>query len=137
MEPTEVVRANELSDRLDVAAGSRTVQFWMHVVVLLQSIGVGGKYYFSPIETESDIYGFLFFDHGWPEDVAQWIDDGGAVGCVVAGCVLVASAWVTASQVVGSRTNHRKGWPHVADHSGPRQSRQRQTVQRSLWVPRR
>lgn len=52
-------------------------------IVLLQSMGVAGMYLLSSSEMESDVYGLLFFDWGWPEDLAQRIDDAGALGTLV------------------------------------------------------
>jgi hypothetical protein len=61
----------------------------LRLVVVLQCIGLAGKYFLSTYESESDVYGFLFFDHGWPESVAQQIDDAGAITCLVAGLITV------------------------------------------------
>ncbi|MDA8744639.1 metallophosphoesterase family protein [Rubripirellula amarantea] len=59
---------------------------------MTQCIGLGGRYVFSASETESDIYGFLFFDLGYPEILAQRIDDAGAIICLVAAAVIAINA---------------------------------------------
>ena len=57
-------------------------------VVTLECLGLGGRYLFSANEIESDIYGLLYFDHGWPETFAQGLDNLGAWLTVAAGCVV-------------------------------------------------
>jgi len=52
-------------------------------------MGVAGLYLFSVNESESNIFGFLFFDVGWPEKLVQRIDDMGAYGCVISGTLLI------------------------------------------------
>lgn len=63
----------------------------LRIVVVLQCVGVAGRYLFSVNESESNIFGFLFFDIGWPEKLAQGIDDTGAYGCVISGAFLVVA----------------------------------------------
>ncbi len=57
----------------------------LRIVVLVQCVGLAGLYFFAGFESESDVYGYLYFDHGWPESVAQRIDDIGVIACLVAG----------------------------------------------------
>lgn len=59
------------------------VVWLLRVVVVLQCVGVAGKYLFSSSETESDVYGLMYFDRDWPEEVAQRIDDGGSWACLI------------------------------------------------------
>ncbi len=66
----------------------RSLRLFPAVVVLLQAVGVAGLYYFSGHETESDIYGLLYFDWSWPETLAQWIDDCGTLG-TLGGAILI------------------------------------------------
>ena len=53
-------------------------------VVVIQCVGLGGRYLLSSGETESDIYGWLYFDLLWPERICQGIDDAGMVLTLVA-----------------------------------------------------
>jgi len=79
------------------------VVLWtLRVVILLQCLGVGGRYLFSSSETESDVYGLLFFDRDWPEEVAQRIDDGGAWACLLA--VGLAISCAALADVRGAKT---------------------------------
>ena len=71
---------------------SQRLLWCLRVVVFLQCIGVGGRYYLSANEVESDIYGYLFFDNAWPESTAQRIDDVGTLACLGAGCVVALAA---------------------------------------------
>ena len=72
---------------------SPSAALWcLRIVILLQSIGIGGRYLLSRNESESDVYGWLFFDHGWPETVAQQIDDWGTIACFSAGWAIVLAA---------------------------------------------
>lgn len=51
-------------------------------------MGVAGKYLISEREQESSIYGLLFFEWGWPEAVAQLIDDLGGWICLLAATIV-------------------------------------------------
>ncbi|TWU07469.1 hypothetical protein [Stieleria varia] len=57
-------------------------------IIFVQCIGVGGRYLFTSHEIESDVYGWLYFDHDWPESVAQTIDNAGSVLTLTMGCCL-------------------------------------------------
>ena len=49
---------------------------------------------YTPVnEVESDVYGWLFFDHGWPEAIAQRIDDAGAWLTLLAGISVLVPGW--------------------------------------------
>jgi hypothetical protein len=61
----------------------------LRVVIALQCIGLAGMYWFSRFEVESDVYGILFFEYGWPEATAQLVDDFGVIACFIAGWVLL------------------------------------------------
>ncbi len=63
----------------------------LRVVIALQSLGIAGRYLLSANETESDVYGYLYFDLGIPESMAQAIDDVGAGGCLLSASVLLAN----------------------------------------------
>ena len=65
---------------------------WLVLVLLLQCFGVVGRYYWSTNETESDVYGLLYFDWGWSETFAQYVDDFGALSCGVAAVLVVLTA---------------------------------------------
>ncbi|TWU22254.1 hypothetical protein Pla52o_33100 [Novipirellula galeiformis] len=62
------------------------------LVLVLQCVGVAGRYYWSPNEMESDVYGLLYFDWSWSEEVAQRIDDVGTLGCCVAAFFVALTA---------------------------------------------
>ncbi|MEZ6087215.1 MAG: hypothetical protein R3C05_04120 [Pirellulaceae bacterium] len=63
-------------------------------VVLLQSIGLAGRYFLSPFEIESDLYGLLYYDWNWPETLAQRIDDVGPMICMVSAfACLILHLW--------------------------------------------
>lgn len=49
----------------------------LRLVIVTQCLGVIGCYLFSSYETESDIYGWLFFDQRLPEALAQTVDNAG------------------------------------------------------------
>ena len=72
--------------------GSCLSIFWcFRVVIAVQCAGLAGRYLFASNESESDVFGFLFFDRGWPEGLAQLIDDVGSYGCLVSMVALVTS----------------------------------------------
>ncbi|TWU48697.1 hypothetical protein Poly51_45980 [Rubripirellula tenax] len=70
-----------------------TAMWWLRWVVLIQCIGVVGRYLLSSVETESDIYGWLYFDLHWPESLCQGIDDFGMVLTLVAAVVIGVAGW--------------------------------------------
>lgn len=65
----------------------------LRIVVWLQCLGISGRYLFSPNQTESDVYGMLFFDWDWNEPLAQRIDDLGTLACLAAGWVVLISGF--------------------------------------------
>ena len=74
---------------------SLSVAIWsLRVFIALQCIGVAGQFVLSEYETESDIYGVLFFDFGWPEAIAQVVDDVGACVCLLSAVVLLVNGVV-------------------------------------------
>ncbi len=76
---------------IGVKRGSWSVILWtLRIVIAIQCMGAAGCYLFSSNESESDIFGILFFDLGWPEKLAQTTDDAGAYGCLVSALVLIA-----------------------------------------------
>lgn len=83
-----------IEDENLLAGGSRAwslILWCMRIIIALQCIGLSGRYLFSAYESESDVFGYLFFDIGWPEKLAQLIDDVGAYGCLVSAIVLIAA----------------------------------------------
>lgn len=89
------------SDRpIDLCASSTTglkrsvklprVACALAVFIVLQGIGLSGRYLFSAGESESSVFGVLYFDFGWDEGLAQRIDDGGTLLCLLASAVLCA-----------------------------------------------
>ncbi|WP_404309820.1 hypothetical protein [Neorhodopirellula lusitana] len=73
--------------------GVSRMAWWLRIVVVIECFGLGGRYLFSSFETESDIYGWLFFDCHWSESLAQSIDNAGATMTWVAGGILCLSGW--------------------------------------------
>ncbi|MGB7326047.1 MAG: hypothetical protein WBD31_14335 [Rubripirellula sp.] len=69
------------------------VAWCLRLVVLVQCIGVGGRYLLSSVETESDVYGWLYFDLHWPEALSQTIDDTGMTLTLGAAVVLGITGW--------------------------------------------
>ncbi len=65
----------------------------LRIIILLQSIGIAGKYLFVKFESDSNVYELLFFDWRWPEPVAQLIDDGVAWVCLVAACCIFTAGF--------------------------------------------
>ena len=75
-------------NQADTTKAVRRVDYWLRFVILVQCVGLGGRYLFSPYETESDIYGWLYFECDWPEPLAQSIDNCGSWMTVIAGVLL-------------------------------------------------
>ncbi|WP_442509617.1 hypothetical protein SH528x_001200 [Novipirellula sp. SH528] len=65
---------------------------WLVFVLIMQCLGLAGRYYWSTNETESDVYGLLYFDWGWPESIAQRVDDLGTLGCCAAAILVGLTA---------------------------------------------
>lgn len=59
-------------------------------VILLQCLGLFGIYYVGANETESDIFGLLYFDWGYPEPFAQTVDDAGTFAAMFSGVMIAA-----------------------------------------------
>ena len=97
------------SDSTDESQSFLATIWCLRVVVFLQCVGVGGRYFFSSNEVESDVYGWLFFDHSWPEVTAQRIDDFGALGCLAAGCVVLTTGVCHASGMPGDPSLYLTG----------------------------
>lgn len=75
----------------DNSQGFIGVIWWLRIIIAVQCFGIAGRYLFASTESESDIYGLLFFDLEWPETTAKAIDDAGGYGCLVAGIVLIVT----------------------------------------------
>lgn len=75
----------------------------LRVVVVLQFFGLGGRYLYSSFETESDVYGWLYFDCNWSESLAQSIDNAGSLLTFVAGGVLCVTGLLMWSMPAESR----------------------------------
>lgn len=61
----------------------------LRLVVVLETIGLGGRYLFGPNETESDVYGLLYLDWGYAEALAQLTDDIGHWACLAGGMLVL------------------------------------------------
>ncbi|QDS94257.1 hypothetical protein FF011L_30360 [Roseimaritima multifibrata] len=70
----------------------------LRVIVVIECFGLGGRYLFSSFETESDIYGWLYFDCHWPETIAQGIDNAGSLVTLIAGGLLCLTGVLMASR---------------------------------------
>ena len=75
-------------NQADTTQAVRRMDFWLRLVILVQCVGLGGRYLFSSYETESDIYGWLYFDCDWSESLAQSIDNFGSWLTIIAGVLL-------------------------------------------------
>ncbi len=95
------LRSQSLNEPSTIRCGT-AADWCLRIVILLQCIGLSGKYVFSRRESESDVYGYLFFDYGWPEQLAQRIDDGGAIACLIAGViVMLIGTWGWRGRSIG------------------------------------
>ncbi|WDQ16660.1 hypothetical protein [Rhodopirellula sp. P2] len=74
--------------------GSVPMLVCLRLVVVVQCVGLGGRYLFSSLETESDVYGWLYFDCHWSESLAQSIDNAGALMTLVAGGIFCLAGWL-------------------------------------------
>jgi len=98
-----------MTDPLPHASPSWQFGGWvLRFVIALQGLGVGGRYLFSSHETESDVYGWLYFDHGWPEATAQRIDDVGAWACCLASLFVVLGGWLAMPRGPVDRSQRRQ-----------------------------
>ena len=68
----------------------------LRVTIALQCLGIAGRYLWSEFESESQIYGLLYFDFGFPEYAAQLIDDIGSYGCLLSAVGVLAAGFVSA-----------------------------------------
>ena len=68
----------------------------LRVTIALQCLGIAGRYLWSKFESESQIYGLLYFDFGFPEYAAQLIDDIGSYGCLLSAVGVLAAGLVSA-----------------------------------------
>jgi len=80
-----------------------TLLLWLGSIMLLQSIGIAGKYLFVNFEADSQVYELLFFDWRWPEPIAQSIDDGGAWVCLIAAGLIFAASFSRCLPVAGKK----------------------------------
>jgi len=95
---------NAQADSYGKSSSLHTVLWCLRIVICLQCLGVGGRYFFSPNESESDIYGLLYFDSDWPEPLAQRIDDGGTLACFASGIAILLCATISRFRVATSRS---------------------------------
>ena len=94
-------------DQAKTTIAVRRMDFWLRFVILVQCVGLGGRYLFSSYETESDIYGWLYFDCDWSEPLAQSIDNCGSLITVIAGVMIFCIAAIRGRLFNGSP------WPNV------------------------
>ena len=83
-------------DRQVTPASFDTILWCLRATTALQCFGIAGRYLFSKFESESQIYGLLYFDFGLPEYAAQLIDDIGGYGCLLSAVGVLAAGFVSA-----------------------------------------
>jgi hypothetical protein len=83
----------------------------LRLTILVQAFGLTCALVLTPLETEQDLYGLLYFDWDWPEAVAQRIEDWGAVASLGAAAVVVALGFRAADSESRQLTG---GWLSVA-----------------------
>ena len=66
----------------------------LRLTIAFHCLGISGRYLFGVFETESPVYGLLYFELGFPEATAQLTDDVGVYGCLIAGGSLLASGLI-------------------------------------------
>ena len=81
----------------------------LRIVTVTQCVGLAGCYVLATAERESEVYGWLFFDLGWAESLAQGLDDVGGYACLVGAVVLLTSG-VLGSLVSWIPLNRRRHW---------------------------
>ncbi|QDV23526.1 hypothetical protein [Aureliella helgolandensis] len=85
---------SESSERSAIQRSAiRRLDGGLRAVIAMECFGVGGRYLFGSFETESDIYGWLYFDCQWPEGLAQGIDTFGAILTLATGLLLCLTGW--------------------------------------------
>lgn len=82
----------------------------LRIVVVVQCFGLGGRYLFASLETESDVYGWLYFDCHWSESIAQSIDNLGALATLFAGGVLCLNGLLIRKPMGDSSWSRVVGW---------------------------
>jgi len=78
-------------ERFPINAYFQTAIWCLRLTIAAQCVGISGRYLFGSFETESSIYGLLFFEYGFPEITAQYIDDFGVYGCLIAGLTILVN----------------------------------------------
>lgn len=68
-----------------------TAIWCLRLTIVAQCVGISGRYLFAKFETESPIYGLLFFDLDFAEVRCQFLDDFGVYGCLVAGVITIGT----------------------------------------------
>ncbi len=63
----------------------------MRIALLVRALGVGASYLWHPMERESDIYGTMYFEWGWPESTSLAIENAG-MWLVVIGAIVIVLA---------------------------------------------
>lgn len=83
--------------RLSIDARAWNLPVWcLRCVVVVQCFGAAWLYLFSEFETESSIYGLLFFERVCAETLAQQIDDWGMWAFLISGGALLVIPLVNA-----------------------------------------
>ncbi len=85
----------------------------LRTVIVLQCFGVAGQFLLSPLESESQIFEFLFFEYGFTEPVAQFIDDVGIWGCLISAVLILAGGLYEFRQPSLDRTDSKRLKPTI------------------------
>ncbi len=81
----------------------------LRLIIVLQCIGIAGRYLWNDLESESHIFEYLRFERGVSENAAQWLDDAGAYLCLVAGIVFAFNMFLRPTSDNPNRAR-QQGW---------------------------
>lgn len=92
----------------------RPASWCLRLTVAVQCGGLVALYYGYRNETESDVYGLLYFDRQWAESAAQRVDDAGTLMCgvcavwvLIAGLLQLSDAWRAGDTTAAGTTRQR------------------------------
>lgn len=69
----------------------------LRITISFQCVGIFGRYLLAQFETESPVYGLLFFEFEFQETTSQLIDDVGVYGCLIAGTGILLAGLLSAN----------------------------------------
>lgn len=91
-----------VNDRSSIDAYWRLAIWCLRLSISFQCLGIAGRYLLAKFETESPVYGVLYFESEFHESTAQLIDDLGVYGCLIAGVAILVTGFYSAY----SRSTH-------------------------------